>query len=64
MRALWLIDGSYVYMAMRKFQKKDTVFVNKGVDYKKLKDRIISEFGIDSMDCWYFNSTPDPATDA
>lgn len=64
MRALWLIDGSYVYMAMRKFQKKETVFVNKGVDYKKLKDRIISEFGIDSMDCWYFNSTPDPATDA
>lgn len=64
MRALWLIDGSYIYMAMREFQRKETSFTNKGVDYKKLKDRLLSEFNFADMDSWYFNSTPDPATDA
>jgi len=63
MRVLWLIDGSYIYKAMKTFQKKETQFAQKGIDYKKLKEKLCSEFGIDSMDGWYFNSTPDPATD-
>lgn len=64
MRALWLIDGSYIYKAMKTFQKKEVTFAQKGVNYKKLKEKLCLEFGIDSMDGWYFNSTPDPATDA
>ena len=49
---------------MKTFQKKESKFAKKGIDYKKLKERLRSEFGIDSMDGWYFNSIPDPATDA
>lgn len=64
MRALWLIDGSYIYKAMRTFQRNNTRFANKGVDYKKLKDKLKLEFAIDEIVCMYFNSTPDPATDA
>jgi uncharacterized LabA/DUF88 family protein len=64
MRGLWLIDGSYVYKAMRKFQLANTQYNNKGVDYKKLKDRLKESYSIETLDSWYFNSTPDPATDA
>lgn len=64
MRGLWLIDGSYIYKAQRTFQLENTAYAKKGIDYKKLKDCIRNEFGIDSLDSWYFNSTPDPATDA
>lgn len=64
MRGLWLIDGSYIYKAGKTFQRENPAYAKKGVDYKKLKDCIRHEFGIDSLDSWYFNSTPDPATDA
>ena len=63
MRALWLIDGSYIYKAMRTFQKSHSEFEQKGVDYKRIKEQLIAEYNIESMDGWYFNSTPDPATD-
>lgn len=63
MRALWLIDGSYIYKAGRTFQKENPSYAKKGIDYKKLKDCLCKEFQIDVLDGWYFNSTPDPATD-
>ena len=64
MRGLWLIDGSYIYKDMRKFQRANTQYNNKGVDYKKLKDKLKEVYDIETLDSWYFNSTPDPATDA
>lgn len=64
MRGLWLIDGSYIYKAGKTFQAENPEYERKGVDYKKLKDCICKAFGIDDLDSWYFNSTPDPATDA
>lgn len=64
MRALWLIDGSYIYKAVKSFQKDNPTYAQKGVDYKKLKDCLRKEFNIDNLDSWYFNSTPDPATDS
>ena len=64
MRALWLIDGSYIYKAMKKFQKQNPVYENKGIDYRKLKAKICEKYNISSLDSWYFNSTPDPATDS
>lgn len=64
MRALWLIDGSYIYKAMREFQLQKSSYANKGVDYLKLRNRIMDAFNIDEMESWYFNSTPDPATDS
>lgn len=63
MRALWLIDGSYIYKAGKTFQDENPSYTSKGVDYKKLRDCICSEFHIDSLDGWYFNATPDPASD-
>lgn len=35
MRALWLIDGSYIYKAGKTFQKENPTYEKKGVDYKK-----------------------------
>lgn len=64
MGALWLIDGLYIYKAAKTFQKDNPCFDKKGVDYKKLKDRLVKEFKIDNLDAWYFNSTPDPASDS
>ncbi len=64
MRALWLIDGSYLYKSVKKFQKDNNKYQNKGIDYKKLKTKIQEYFKIDDIDSFYFNSTPDPATDA
>ncbi len=64
MRALWLIDGSYLYKAMREYQDNHSQFTNLGVDYTKLKSEIKRIFAVDRIDCFYFNSTPDPATDA
>ncbi len=64
MRGLWLIDGSYVYKAGKSFQADNPTYEKRGIDYKKLKDCICKEFEIDNLDSWYFNSTPDPATDA
>lgn len=64
MRGLWLIDGSYIYKAGKSFQHENAAYTNKGVDYKRLKKCICNEFDIDRLDGWYFNSTPDPATDA
>lgn len=63
MRGLWLIDGSYIYKAGKTFLSENAKYGKKSVDYKKLKGCIINAFGIDSLDSWYFNSTPDPATD-
>lgn len=63
MRGLWLIDGSYIYKGVKNFQSKNADYAKKGVDYKKLKDHICKEFCIRNLDGWYFNSTPDPATD-
>lgn len=64
MRGLWLIDGSYIYKATKTYLDANPVQGGKGVDYKKLKNKIQEKFGIDSVDGWYFNSTPDPASDA
>lgn len=64
MRGLWLIDGSYIYKAGKSFQRKNAGYAKKGIDYKRLKSRIREEFGLTRLDGWYFNSTPDPATDA
>ena len=64
MRGLWLIDGSYIYKAGKTFQAENPTYAGKGIDYKKLKDCICKKFEIDDLDSWYFNSTPNPATDA
>ena len=64
MRALWLIDGSYLYKAMKEHQRNNPEFANKGIDYTRLKKEIIGAFDVRDMDSYYFNSTPDPATDA
>lgn len=64
MRALWLIDGSYIYKSTKTFQEDNPTYVGKGVDYKKLKENLKKKYGFDSIDSWYFNSTPDPATDS
>lgn len=64
MRALWLIDGSYIYKAGKTFQKENPTYEKKGVDYKKIKDCLQKEFNIDTIDSWYFNSTPNPASDS
>jgi uncharacterized LabA/DUF88 family protein len=63
MRALWLIDGSYIYKAMRDYQRINPQYNNKGVDYKKLKDKLKYTYDIETMDSYYFNSTPDPTND-
>ncbi|MDD5956382.1 MAG: NYN domain-containing protein [Lachnospiraceae bacterium] len=63
-RGLWLIDGSYIYKSAKKVQRDKTEYKNKWIDYKKLKENICREFGIDRLDGWYFNSTPNPATDS
>lgn len=63
MRGLWLIDGSYIYKAGKTFQDENPLYAKKGVDYIKLRNCISKEFSIDSLDGWYFNSTPDPASD-
>lgn len=63
-KAIWLIDGAYLYKAMRKFQWDNApMYDNKGLDYKKLKDALRKEYGLASLDAWYFNSTPDPPQD-
>ena len=49
MRALWLIDGLYIYKASRTFQKENPSYAKKGIDYKKLKDCICKEFRIDTL---------------
>ncbi|MGN0721497.1 MAG: NYN domain-containing protein [Anaerovoracaceae bacterium] len=64
MRALWLIDGSYIYKAGKSFQNENPKYKKNGLDYKKLKDCLRKEFNIETLDSWYFNSTPDPATDS
>lgn len=64
MRALWLIDGSYLYFSMKSFQKGNRKYENTALDFKRLKNKIIELFGIDQIDSFYFNATPDPATDA
>lgn len=64
MRGLWLIDGSYIYKAMKTFQKQNPDYARKGIDYTKLKMKLQEAFEIDTMDGWYFNATPDPASDA
>lgn len=63
MRGLWLIDGSYIYKASKAFQRENPAYDKKGVDYTKLKKELCTAFDISSLDSWYFNSTPDPASD-
>lgn len=59
----WLIDGSYLYKSMIQFRK---IISNFNIDYKKLKDKLEKEFCVESekLISYYFNSTPNPATDA
>ncbi len=63
MRGLWLIDGAYLYKSGRRFQHEHPEYATMGIDYKKLKDRLRSEYGIDDLDTWYFNATPNPVED-
>lgn len=58
----WLIDGSYMYKAAKAYQIKHSGF---NLDYKKLRDKVESLLGKDvKITAYYYNSTPDPATDA
>ncbi|WP_051188271.1 NYN domain-containing protein [Brevibacillus thermoruber] len=51
----WLIDGSYIYKSLK-------TYPGKTLDYKKLRQKIESMLG-NKTTAYYFNSTPDPATD-
>lgn len=64
MRGLWLIDGAYMHIAGKAFQSENPAYEKKGIDYKKLKDCLCKEFGIDCLEGWYFNSTNNSATAA
>jgi len=59
----WLIDGSYLYKSMKKYGEKNRCKFN--LDYNKLREKIENQICKDStkFTAYYFNSTPDPATD-
>ena len=48
---------------MREFQTRNSSYSHKNIDYKKLKDKILAEYQLDSLDGFYFNSTSNPASD-
>ena len=64
MRAMWLIDGSYIYWSAKSYQSANPSYQNMSIDYLKLKKELIKTFSFTAMDSFYFNSTPDPAADA
>lgn len=64
MRGLWLIDGSYLYKASKDYIQRNPSVNGRQIDYLKLKHFIEKRINIDSMDGYYFNSTPNPTTAA
>lgn len=55
MRALWLVDGSYMHSSMKSYCRRlQRPFV--GVDYLRLKRKIMEAYAIDGMDSYYFDS--------
>lgn len=62
MRALWLIDGSYLYFSLEELRLKFPNRYKSKLDYKRLKSEIMRHFGITSMDSIYFNAVPHDIT--
>lgn len=59
----WLIDGSYIYKALKTYQISHTDY---NLDYVKLRKKIETTYCAngEKLVAYYFNSTPDPASDS
>ena len=58
-KGLWLIDGHYLFASMLDFKKTNTTYKDRNMNYHKLKKRIITEFGLSSIDGFYFDTNED-----